>query len=65
MSPELEELLRRSKEMVEQMTPEEKAEMTRKQGESWAKAEASWPKPKFKMVNGVKVYNSYEDYLND
>lgn len=65
MSPKLEELLRRSKEIVDRMTPEERAEMIRKQGESWAKAEASWPKPKFKMVNGVKVYDSYEDYLND
>lgn len=35
------------------------------QCESWARAEASWPKPKFKWINGVKVYDSYEDYLND
>lgn len=63
--PELNELLRRAKEQVDAMTTEQKAEMIRKQAESWARAEASWPKPKFKMVNGVKVYESYEDYCND
>lgn len=46
------------------MTPEECAEMTKRQGESWVRAEAEWPKPKYKWVNGVKVYESYEDYLN-
>lgn len=63
--PELDELLRRSRELVDKMTPEEKAEMIRKQGESWARAEASWPKPKYKWINGVKVYDSFEDYCND
>jgi hypothetical protein len=65
MSPELEELLRKSREYVNSLTPEQKAEMLRKQGESWALAEASWPKPKYKWINGVKVYDSYEDYCND
>lgn len=59
------ELLRKAREYVDSLTPEEKAEMLRKQVESWARAEASWPKSKFKMVNGVKVYASYEDYCND
>lgn len=44
MTPELEELLRRSKEIVARMTPEEKAEMLRKQAESWARSEAQWAK---------------------
>jgi hypothetical protein len=42
MSPELEELLRKSKEFVDAMTPEQKAEMLRKQAESWARSEAQW-----------------------
>jgi len=44
MTPSLEELLRKSKELVDAMTPEEKAEMLRKQGEGWAKSEAQWAK---------------------
>ena len=44
MTPELIELLRRSKEIVNAMTPEQKAEMFRKQAEGWAKAEAQWAK---------------------
>lgn len=44
MSPELEELVRKSKELVDKMTPEEKAEMLRKQGEGWARSEAQWAK---------------------
>lgn len=65
MTKELEDLLAKAKAEVDAMTPEGKAEMLRKQGESWARAEASWPKPKYKWVNGVKVYASYEDYFND
>ena len=44
MSLELEELLRKSRKIVEAMTPEQKAEMLRKQGEGWAKSEAQWAK---------------------
>ena len=64
MDDDLEAKLRAAVEYVKNMSPEEYREMIRKQGESWARAEASWPAPKFKMVNGVKVYESYEDYLN-
>ena len=46
-------------------TPEQKDEMLRKQRESWIRAEKSWPEPKYKMVNGCKIYNSYGDYVND
>jgi hypothetical protein len=46
-------------------SPGEKDEMIRKQRDSWVRAEMSWPKAKFKWVDGVKVYESYEDYLND
>lgn len=44
MSPELEELLRKARLAVDAMTSEQKAEMLRKQGESWAKSEAQWAK---------------------
>ena len=63
--PELLRLLEESAKRVKAMSPEEKAEMIQKQREGYARAEASWPKPKFKWVNGVKVYDSYEDYCND
>lgn len=65
MREELERLLAKSKKHVDAMTPEQKREMLREQGESWARAEASWPQSKFHWENGVKVYHSYEDYCND
>lgn len=55
----------KAKAHVDAMTPEQKAEMIRKQAESWARAEMSWPKSNYHFENGVKVYHSYEDYLND
>lgn len=42
--PELKELLRKSRALVDAMSPEEVREMTRKQGESWARSEAQWAK---------------------
>lgn len=65
MMTDLEEKLAAAKRAVEAMSPEEREEMMRIQREGYARAEASWPKPKFKYVNGVKVYDSYEDYVND
>jgi hypothetical protein len=44
MNESLTELLRKAKEIVETMTPEQLAEMLRKQSESWAKSEAQWAK---------------------
>ena len=44
MNSELEELLRKARLAVDVMTPEQKAEMFRKQGEGWAKSEAQWAK---------------------
>ena len=44
MSPELEELLRRAKEAVDAMTPEEREEMYRKQREGYVRAEMQWAK---------------------
>lgn len=47
------------------MTEEEQVAMWQAQREGYARAEASWPKPKFHYEKGVKVYASYEDYCND
>lgn len=63
--PHLTKLIEESKQRVAAMSEDERNEMIRKQIEGVARAEASWPKPKFKWVNGVKVYASYEDYCND
>ncbi len=65
MSPELEQLIEEAKALVDVMTPEQKEAMFKAQHESWVRAEMSWPKSKFKWINGVKVYDSYEDYCND
>ena len=40
----LEELLKQSKAIVDAMTPEQKADMLRKQAEGWARSEAQWAK---------------------
>lgn len=63
--PKLEALLTEAKRLVEAMSPEQKDAMLRAQAESWARAEASWPRPRFHYVNGIKVYDSFEDYRND
>jgi hypothetical protein len=44
MSPELTELIRKAREAVDAMSPEEKQEMLQKQGEGWARSEAQWAK---------------------
>lgn len=60
--PVLAQRLKESIEAVNRMTPEEREEMYKAQRESWVRGEMGWPKPKYKMVDGVKVYESYEDY---
>lgn len=57
--------LAKSIALVNAMTPAERDAMVKRQIEGIAKAEMSWPKPKFHYENGVKVYDSYEDYCND
>ena len=64
MAPELKAALERAKVWDETATPEQKEAMWKAQRESYVRAEASWPAPKFEMVNRVKVYASYEDYCN-
>lgn len=61
----LDELLKESAAKVKAMTPAEREEMIKRQGESWMRGEMGWPKPKYHYENGVKVYDSYEDYCND
>ena len=63
--PNLEELMRKWREVWAKISREEKDAMIKKQAESWVRAELNWPKPKFHYENGVKVYDSYEDYCND
>lgn len=63
--PELDALLAKTKAEVDAMTPAQREAMLHVQAESWARAEASWPKPRFHYENGVKVFDSYEDYCND
>lgn len=64
---DLEKLLKQASEKVASMTSEEKEEMLKAQRESWVRGELGMmePKPKFKIVNGVKVYESCEDFWND
>lgn len=64
LDPELARLLAESQAAYDAMTPEEQDEMWKAQREGYARAEASWPRPKFRIVDGVKVYDSYEDYCN-
>lgn len=62
MSDDLQELLSRAAAKVAAMTPAEKQAMIAEQRQSWVRGEMGWPNPKYKWVNGVKVYESYEDY---
>lgn len=61
---ELDELIKRSMEAFDKLSPEEQEKMRREQRESYVRAEMAWPEPKFKWVDGVKVYESLEDYYN-
>jgi hypothetical protein len=63
--PKLDELIEQAKRRWDEMTPSEREVMLREQREAFVRAEMSWPKPKFKWINGVKIYDSYEDYCND
>ena len=65
MDDELKALLERSKALVDAMAAAEREAIYAQQREGCVRAEASWPKPKYEWVNGVKVYASFEDYCND
>lgn len=59
------ELIAEAIERFKQLTPEQQQAMRDAQRKSWVRSIVDWPKPKFKWVNGAKVYGSYEDYCND
>lgn len=61
---DLDKLLTDAAANVRAMSDGERDAMLKQQREGYARSEASWPKPKFKIVDGVKVYASYEDYCN-
>lgn len=58
-------LLDKVKEIWDTMSPAEREAMLRQQAKSYAQSLKLWPKPRYKWVDGVKVYESYEDYCND
>ena len=61
----LDKLLKKAAADFSALSPEAQAAWLKQQRASWPKAEMSWPKAKFHWENGVKVYESYEDYCND
>lgn len=65
MRPGLQEKLDEAVRKVAAMPTEEKEAMMQAQQESWVRSVVDRPKPKFRWENGVKVYDSYEDYCND
>jgi hypothetical protein len=58
----LTKLFAAAKARVAAMPQAELDEMHRLQRESFVRGEMGWPKPRRKMVDGVMVYESYEDY---
>ncbi len=65
VNPDWGDLYEKAIARMRTMTESEYNDMIRKQRESYARSIAEWPKPKYHWENGVKVYNSYEDYCND
>jgi hypothetical protein len=63
--PELIRLLAEAVAKVKAMSPAEQEAMFKAQRESVVRAEMSWPKSNYKWINGVKVYDSLDDYYND
>ena len=61
----LDELLKKAAADFAALSPEAKKALLRQQAVAYAKAELEWQKAKFHWENGVKVYESYEDYCND
>lgn len=65
LRPELQKLVDDSVARFNALTPGQQEAHRDAQRKSWVRAEMSWPKAKFKWVNGAKVYDSYDDYVND
>lgn len=64
MGADLTKLMEEAQARYDAMSPEEQEAMWRQQRDGYARAEASWPKPKFEWIDGVKIYASFEDYCN-
>lgn len=63
---ELDKLIADSIARFDALSAEEQAEIRRQQKEGYVRAEMSWPEPKYRItINGTKIYESYEDYVND
>lgn len=63
--PELDRLLQEARARWDAMTPDEQEAMLRQQRDGYVRAEMSWPQAKYRWENGVKIYETYEDYIND
>lgn len=63
--PQLVKLLEEAAKRVAAMPLAEREAMFKQQRDGWVRAEMSWPKAKYRWINGVKIYDSYEDYCND
>jgi hypothetical protein len=62
---ELKKLVAEAQARFDAMTPEQQAEHREAQRQSWVRGEMGWPQAKYKWIDGVKVYDSIEDYYND
>lgn len=60
---DLRELLTEAAAKVKTMTPMEYEQMMAAQRASWVKGEMGLSKSNFRYIDGVKVYDSYEDYV--
>ena len=61
----LDELIKKTAADFAALSPKAQKALLRQQAEAAAKATKSWPKAKFHWKNGVKVYESMDDYHND
>lgn len=62
---ELDKLVKESIARFNALPVEEQQKIRQQQRDGYVKAEMSWPKPKYHWENGIKVYDSLDDYYND
>ena len=62
---DLARLIQQAAAKYKALSPEQKAAHDAAQRASFVRSIVDWPKPKFRWENGVKVYDSFEDYCND
>ena len=61
----IDERLKKSAVNFVALSPEARDALLKQQRASYVKTEIPWPKAKFHWENGVKIYESLEDYCND